>query len=141
MALTIRLDPPLGPDALKALWDRVPRTRGRDPEAVMRAVQGSALVATAWEDDRLVGAVRVITDGVYYAALCDLVWDPAAAAEAVVRPLLQAAVAPFLGRNFRAIVLLDADAEPELLADLGFEPSTGSWRRVHTAEERPARGV
>jgi hypothetical protein len=139
VALNIRLDPPLGPDALKALWDLVPRTRGRDPEAVMRAIQGSALVATAWDDDRLVGAVRVITDGVYYAALLDLVWHPGAAAADVARPLVQAAVAPFLGRNFNAIVLLDAQVDPELLGTLGFEPSTGVWRRTSTAEERGGR--
>ena len=44
---------------------------------LQRAVAGSDLILTAWIDGVLVGCVRVLTDFVYRAVLCDVIVHPA----------------------------------------------------------------
>lgn len=45
-------------------------------EAVASAFAGSSYVASAWDDDTLVGTVRVVDDGVAFALIADLLVHP-----------------------------------------------------------------
>ena len=49
---------------------------GRDPERFQAAIDGSWPVVTAWDQGRLVGICRVVTDGQYTAYIADLAVDP-----------------------------------------------------------------
>jgi GNAT superfamily N-acetyltransferase len=65
----------------------------REDHDVGRATSafGSTTNIGAWHDDRLVGVARVLTDGYFYAALADIVVDPAYQRRGVGRQLLNKA--------------------------------------------------
>jgi GNAT superfamily N-acetyltransferase len=47
-----------------------------DPDALHRAISSSWYVLSAYENDDLVGFGRIISDGVLYALICDLIVKP-----------------------------------------------------------------
>src|SRR5215212_2333501 len=47
------------------------------PNDLQRAFRNSALYVFAFDGDQLVGAARMISDGVYHAQLCEMVVTPA----------------------------------------------------------------
>jgi GNAT superfamily N-acetyltransferase len=120
VAIQISYETPRTPDAVKRLWDQVPWARGRDPESIMRALIGSSLVVTAWDGERLVGTARVITDGVYYATLWDVIVDEDYQGQGIGTRLTEAAVAPFRGRGFKYIALYAAEGKAPFYERLGF---------------------
>jgi ribosomal protein S18 acetylase RimI-like enzyme len=128
MAITISYEVPRTPDAVKALWDQVPWARGRDPESIMRALLGSSLVVTAWDEDRLVGTARVVTDGVYYATIWDVIVDQQYQGQGIGTRLTEAAVEPFRGRGFKYIALFAAEGKAGFYERLGFERHPAGMR-------------
>ena len=86
----------------------------------MRALLGSSLVVTAWDGDRLVGTARVMTDGVYYMTLWDVIVEPAYQGQGIGTQLTEAAVAPFRDRGFSYIALFAADGKAAFYERLGF---------------------
>jgi ribosomal protein S18 acetylase RimI-like enzyme len=121
MAVTLSYEVPRSPDRVKHLWDQIPWARGRDPESIMRALENSSLVVTAWDEERLVGTARVITDGVYYATLWDVIVDPAYQGQGIGTRLTEAAFAPFRGRGFSYLALFAAEGKTAFYEKLGFE--------------------
>jgi ribosomal protein S18 acetylase RimI-like enzyme len=105
VSLTISYEPPRTEEAVKRLWDRVPETRGRDPESIRRALDDTSLTVAAWDGDTLVGLARVLTDGVYYAVIVEVVVDPTYTDPEVATRLVDAAADPFRRRGFRHIGL------------------------------------
>ncbi|PSR24280.1 MAG: hypothetical protein C7B47_15245 [Sulfobacillus thermosulfidooxidans] len=83
---------------LKQLWDRVPSTAGRDLETIDLIWQRSSYVIHAWSNKQLVGTARVISDGAYFAFICDVVTAPRF--EFLRIKLIQRASRPFLYRHF-----------------------------------------
>jgi len=128
MPIVIRTDPPVSPHAVKALWDLVPWSRGRDPESVMRAIQGSELVVTAWDEERLVGTCRVITDGVYYATLWDVIVHPDYRGQGIGTRLVEAALEPFRHRGFSYIALYSVQGVEPFYERLGFKRHPAGMR-------------
>lgn len=61
---------------LLALQQETTWAHGRSLLDLQRAVAGSDVVITAWRGDRLVGCVRVLSDFVYRAILCDVIVHP-----------------------------------------------------------------
>lgn len=132
MNLTISYEPPRTEAPVKRLWDRVPGCRGRDPESIRRALDGTALIVLAWDGDTLVGMARVLTDGVYYALIVELVVDPAYDDHAVGRVLVEKAADPFRRRGFRHIGLwLDRGAAP---------PGFSAWPHAFRLDETTSNG-
>ncbi|WP_139061495.1 hypothetical protein [Sulfobacillus thermosulfidooxidans] len=82
---------------LKHLWDEDPSTAGRDLETIDLIWQRSAYVIHAWSNKHLVGTARVISDGAYFAFICDVV--TAARFEFLRTKLMQRASRPFLYRQ------------------------------------------
>lgn len=131
MAIQIRLDPPLSPAPVKALWDKVPALCGRDPESVTRSIAGASLMATAWDEEHLVGTARVLTDGVYFAALVDVVVHPDYRRQGIGRRLITAAMEPFSSRGFQVAALGVDPHDMTFFERLGFfgHPPALGWQR------------
>jgi GNAT superfamily N-acetyltransferase len=91
--LTYRLDrvPPV--EAIRALYAAAPLRRPiHDPERIRRMFEGSNVVISAYDGDRLVGLLRGWTDFVYDGYICDLAVHPAFQKAGVGRELLDLAV-------------------------------------------------
>ncbi len=88
--------------------------------ALGAALARSLLIAVACLDGRVVGAARVVGDGIYTAVLYDLVVSPDAHGEGIGQALVDA-----IRGQIRA-PRLECIADPEAV---GFYESTG-WQRV-----------
>lgn len=90
MAISIRL----GIDGLDwvAVADVIARAplRKREPEEVRRASEGSFVVCTAWDGEKLVGFGRAISDGEYQSAIYDMAILPEYQGQGVGRQILTA---------------------------------------------------
>lgn len=95
---------------------------GRPRDVVERAVAGS-LNFGAYDDGRLVGYARVVTDSATFAWLCDVYVDPAARGAGVGVALIAAVDAELTDLQVRRTLLATADAHG-LYAKFGFEPMT-----------------
>src|SRR3954447_24465715 len=93
---------------------------GRPREVVERAVAGS-LNFGAYDDGRMVGYARVVTDRATFAWLCDVYVDPEARGYGVGVALMQAVDAELTALQVRRTLLATADAHG-LYARFGFEP-------------------
>jgi len=128
MAVTIVTNGPCSVRQLKALWDLVPWAEGRDPESILRAVQSTELMVLAWDEDRLVGSTRVITDGVYYATIWDVIVHPDYRGRGIGTRLVEAAVEPFRHRGFKYIALYSVVGAEPFYERLGFRRHPSGMR-------------
>ena len=84
------------PDAadIAALYRGSPLNRPVDDvDRIRRIYEGSNLVLTAWEGERLVGILRGWTDGAYDGYVCDLAIAPDCQKLGIGRALLEQAIA------------------------------------------------
>lgn len=93
---------------------------GRPRDVLDRAIAGS-LNFGAYDDGRLVGYARLVTDRATFAWLCDVYVDPAARGAGVGVALIAAVDAELTGLQVRRTLLATADAHG-LYARFGFEP-------------------
>ena len=56
---------PIKPDQLQGLFRQTRWAEDRSIEGIQTMLKGTAVVLGAWEEDRLVGFARAITDGIY----------------------------------------------------------------------------
>lgn len=78
-------------DAVLALYRCVGWTQyAAEPEMLMRAIEGSQCVLSAYVDDGLVGLLRCVTDSVSVVYIQDLLVDPAYQRQGVGRRLMDA---------------------------------------------------
>jgi ribosomal protein S18 acetylase RimI-like enzyme len=98
-------------------WER--RTADRDRLAQL--VRGSLYVISAWDDDRLVGFARAISDGASNAYISTVAVLPAYQKRGIGRELIQRLIADHDGIQF--VLHANERAYPFYLhLDLGFEP-------------------
>ena len=128
MAVTIVTNGPCPPLQLKALWDLIPWAQGRDPESIERTIQATELMVLAWDEDRLVGSTRVITDGVYYATIWDVIVHPDYRGQGVGYRMVEAAVDPFRHRGFSYIALYSVVGVEPFYERLGFRRHPAGMR-------------
>lgn len=76
---------------LQALQQDASWAHGRSLLDLQHAVAASDLILTAWSGDTLVGCVRVLSDFVYRAVLCDVIVHPAYRGQGVGRMLVKGA--------------------------------------------------
>lgn len=65
------------PAALLPLFEQAPWARGRTVVETTEMLRQTDLFITAWDDDRVVGCGRVLTDYVYRASIWDVIVDAA----------------------------------------------------------------
>lgn len=100
-------DPPFTADAFLALAQRVwPRVYDRERTIVALA---RSVNVGAWDGDRLVGAVRLLSDGYLFACVSEILVDPDYQRQGLGRRLMDAALAAaprgrlFLGAQPQAV--------------------------------------
>jgi len=98
----------------------------RTPTALRRSFVQSQHVAFAWDEDRLVGMARLLSDGVCNAYLLD-VWTKSShrrqgVASAMVRRLVDAVPGQHVG--------LQTDDAQAFYSSLGFAPQPEFWARI-----------
>lgn len=108
-------------DDVLPLYDAVGWTAYTDdPETLLAGLRGSSFVATAWEDDRLVGLIRVLSDDATIMYLQDILVAPSHHRRGVGKALAEAALDRY--RHVRQKVLLTDDdpAQKHFYESLGF---------------------
>lgn len=76
MAVVIREGHDLDIQQLQALYHHAPWAAGRNLDGIKRMLENTDYVFSAWDDRRLVGFARVLTDRIYRATLWDVVVHP-----------------------------------------------------------------
>jgi N-acetylglutamate synthase-like GNAT family acetyltransferase len=76
MAVVIREGHNVDAQQLQALYHHAPWAAGRDLDGIKIMLENTDYVFSAWDDRRLVGFARVLTDRIYRATLWDVVVHP-----------------------------------------------------------------
>jgi GNAT superfamily N-acetyltransferase len=118
--ITIHTGNAISAQTVKTLWDKIPFSQNRSLDAISQAIAQTQLFVHAWDGLRLVATARVLTDGVYYATIWDVIVDPDYQGQGIGRRVIKAAVTPLLGQGFSFIALFAADGKEEFYAKLGF---------------------
>jgi GNAT superfamily N-acetyltransferase len=95
---------------LRALHHETSWARDRSLLDLQRAVAASDLVLTAWDGDTLVGCVRVLSDFVYRAVLCDVIVHPDYRRQGIGRLLVERVTTHPRLEKVRKFTLLTATA-------------------------------
>jgi GNAT superfamily N-acetyltransferase len=104
---------------------------GRSRETVERSLRQSVNVG-AYEDDRQVGFLRIVTDRATFAWVCDVYVDPAARGRSVGKLLMAEADRLMAAYGVRRAMLATADAH-SLYAQYGFSPMADPDRWMEKA--------
>lgn len=101
---------------LEALF-RAGGLAGRAGDKIRRAFEQSSLVCFAYQDARLVGASRALTDGEYHALIYDVVVHPDFQRQGIGSAMMHEMLARL--PVWRVMLVADDDAQP-FYARLGF---------------------
>jgi GNAT superfamily N-acetyltransferase len=107
-------------------YDRLFETTGwnksyqASPQELHRAIADSWYVLSAYENDRLVGFGRIISDGVLYALICDLIVNPARQGQGIGSTLLNKLIEHCRTQNIRVIWLFAAKGKSSFYKKFGF---------------------
>ncbi len=95
------------------------------PDIFDQMLRHANLILTAWDETRLVGIARTLTDYAYVAYLADLAVDVAYQRQGIGRRLIAETQARLEPGTY--IVLLAAPAAHAYYPRLGFEPHPRAW--------------
>ncbi len=127
-APTYHLDRRPDVEAIRALYAAAPLRRPiHDPERIRRMFEGSNIVISAYEGDRLVGLLRGWTDFAFDGYICDLAVHPAHQKAGVGRGLLDRALA--LGEGVQWVLLASPIAR-DYYAHVGWEKVENGWKVI-----------
>jgi ribosomal protein S18 acetylase RimI-like enzyme len=107
-------------------YDRLFETTGwnttyqASPQELFQAVSDSWYVLSAYENDELVGFGRIISDGVLYALICDLIVNPASQGNGIGSTLLNKLIEHCRRRGIRVIWLFAAKDKSAFYRKFGF---------------------
>jgi ribosomal protein S18 acetylase RimI-like enzyme len=122
MPITYRDDHDIDLDQLTVLFNAVGwERRTADRDRLAQLVRGSLYVVSAWEDDRLVGFARAISDGATNAYISTVAVLPEYQKRGIGSEIIQRLIADRDGIQF--ILHANDNAYPFYLhLDVGFEP-------------------
>jgi len=106
-------------DELVELYKSVHWAQADCPEDLLKAVQQSQWVATAWHGERLVGLARALTDGVFIACLQDFLVHPDYQHQGIAKGLLDKFELTF-GDFYQQFAMVGSDWAKEKLKKRGF---------------------
>ena len=75
--LTFSFDRPVSAAQFRSLAEQTGWARGRAESDIVLSLQNSYAVLGVWDEERLIGVVRVISDGKYRALIDDVIVDGA----------------------------------------------------------------
>lgn len=117
----------LSASRIATLFRRAPLLRPTgDLKALERAFEQSQLVLAAWQDDRLVGLARVLTDGAYHSMLADLAVEPDVQGLGLGKRLIEEVMERCRGTE---LVLRDSDMSAGFYQRLGFYRVENAWAK------------
>ena len=113
-------------EAIRALYAASPLRRPiHDPARIRRMFEGSNVVISAYDGDRLVGLLRGWTDFAFDGYICDLAVHPAHHKAGVGRGLLDRALV--LGEGVQWVLLASPIAR-DYYAHVGWEKVENGWK-------------
>ena len=74
---TFSFTEPINPEMLQLLYQQVDWAASRSPLEIQHMLDNSQLTLGVWDDDKLIGFARVITDNIYRAWIEDVIVDKA----------------------------------------------------------------
>ena len=107
-------------------YDRLFETTGwnttyqASPQELFQAISDSWYVLSAYEYDQLVGFGRIISDGVLYALICDLIVNPASQGKGIGSTLLNKLIEHCHLRGIRVIWLFATKGKGAFYRKFGF---------------------
>jgi len=119
MEITYKFDVTPTADQIIELYNNagIPRPTN-DRDRIAKMYENSNLVISAWDNDKLVGVVRAITDFVWYTFLADLAVNPECKASGIGRKLIELTKEK-VGEQ-TAIILLSVPTAMEYYPKVGF---------------------
>ncbi len=96
-----------------------------DPLAIKAMLEHANLLCTAWDEEKLVGVARSVTDFAYCCYLSDLAVDEAYQRKGIGKELIRLTQSR-LGENAK-IILLAAPRAVDYYPRLGFEVHKSAW--------------
>jgi GNAT superfamily N-acetyltransferase len=98
-------------------WNQAYRS---DPDELYGAISSSWYVLSAYDNDDLVGFGRVISDGVLYALICDLIVRPSYQGQGLGSQLLNKLIEKCHLEKIRVIWLFSAKGKSSFYKKFGF---------------------
>lgn len=80
---------PIDPEQLQSLFRQTDWAGNRSIEGIQAMLKGTAIALGAWEDDRLIGFARTITDGRYRGLIDDVVVEKSRRGQGIGTELMQ----------------------------------------------------
>ncbi|NMC56404.1 MAG: GNAT family N-acetyltransferase [Eubacteriaceae bacterium] len=119
MNIIYKSDKNITPEHLKDLFLSVGWASGSFPDKLCIAMKNSDTVFTAWHEDRLVGLVNALDDGVMTSYIHYLLVNPAYQSCGVGRKLLELIKDKY--KDYLRIVLISYDDKIKFYQNCGFE--------------------
>ena len=126
MAITYRDTHDVDLDQLAALLLTAGWDRGKDRARLAQQVAGARWVVSAWDEDRLIGFARAISDGATNAYVSTVAVAPEHQKHGIGREMIRRLME---GRDGILFVLHARPAVKEFYAKCGFEEATDMLRR------------
>ncbi|BDI33573.1 N-acetyltransferase [Capsulimonas corticalis] len=126
MPIHYRTNAGLSAEALAELFDKsgIRRPTG-DLKRIQHMIDHANLTITAWDDDKLVGVARALTDFVWCCYLSDLAVDQDYQHQGIGRALVDQVHAAIGEESL--LVLLSAPEAMEYYPKIGLQPVTTGW--------------
>ena len=125
-------------EELARLFELAPLGKNRDPEKLEMAFRNSLLKVFAFHGEKLVGAGRALSDGVWRAAIYDVAVLPEyqgkGIGSTIIRHLIDSA-------NVEVIMLYAAPGKEEFYEQFGFRKMTTAMAITPSEDEARKRGL
>lgn len=111
---------PINPEVLQTLFQQTDWANARSPIDIQHMLDSSQLTLGVWDDDKLIGFARVVTDDIYRAWIEDIVVDKAYRKQGVGSHMVKK-----LLKRLQHVEIITLDCVPELKAfyeQHGFKP-------------------
>ena len=112
------------PEDLQDLFLSVQWEAGRFPEKLAAAMEGSGSVFSAWDDEKLIGLINALDDGVMTAYVHFLLVSPAYHGQGIGKELLRMITEKY--KEYMRIVLVSDDKETGFYQNSGFALAKGT---------------
>ena len=91
-----------------------------EADALYKAISSSWYVMSAYDNDDLIGFGRVISDGVLYALICDLIVKPSYQGQGIGSAMLDRLIARCRTQQIRVVWLFSAKGKSGFYKNFGF---------------------